>query len=235
MGVLHLTLLGGFEARFESGAQIEIPTRKAQAVLAYLALQPGKALSRDKLASLLWSDRGDKQAHGSLRQALTVLRKALETVDPPPLIVDRGCVAIEPGAVEVDAVAFDRLVAGSASGDLEAATALYQGDLLDGFVVRDPVFEEWLDCERERLHELMTRALTKLLDQKAANGAGDEAIALGQRLLTFDRLHESAHRTLMRLYAAQGQRDAALQQYERCRELLDSELGVEPEAETEIL
>ncbi len=235
MGVMHLTLLGGFEARLESGLQIDIPTRKAQAVLAYLALQPGKALSRDKLASLLWSDRGDKQAHGSLRQALTVLRKALETVDPPPLVVDRGCVAIEPAAVEVDAVAFDRLVAGSASGDLEAATALYQGDLLDGFVVRDPIFEEWLDCERARLHELMTRALTKLLDEKAANGAGDEAIALGQRLLTFDRLHEPAHRTLMRLYAARGQRDTALQQYKRCRELLDSELGVEPEAETEAL
>jgi len=235
MGVLHLKLLGGFEAKLESGAQIEIPTRKAQAVLAYLALQPGKALSRDKLASLLWSDRGDKQAHGSLRQALTVLRKALETVDPPPLVVDRGSVAIEPGAIEVDAVAFDRLVAGSASGDLEAATALYQGDLLDGFVVRDPIFEEWLDCERGRLHDLMTRALTKLLDQKTANGAGDEAIALGQRLLTFDRLHEPAHRTLMRLYAARGQRDAALQQYERCRELLDGELGVEPEAETDAL
>ncbi len=205
------------------------------AVLAYLALQPGKALSRDKLASLLWSDRGDKQAHGSLRQALTVLRKALETVDPPPLVVDRGCVAIEPDAVEVDAVVFDRLVGGSASGDLEAATALYQGDLLDGFVVRDPILEEWLNCERARLHELMTRALTKLLDEKAANGAGDDAIALGQRLLTFDRLHEPAHRTLMRLYVARGQRDAALQQYERCRELLDSELGVDPEAETEAL
>jgi TolB-like protein/DNA-binding SARP family transcriptional activator/cytochrome c-type biogenesis protein CcmH/NrfG len=235
MGVLHLTLLGGFEAKLESGAQIEIPTRKAQAVLAYLALQPGKALSRDKMASLLWSDRGDKQAHGSLRQALTVLRKALDPIDPPPLLIDRGSVAIESAAVEVDAVAFDRLVAGSTSGDLEAATAIYQGDLLDGFVVRDPVFEEWLDCERARLHELMTRALTKLLDQKAANGAGDEAIALGQRLLSFDPLHEPAHRTLMRLYAARGQRDAALQQFEKCRELLDRELGVEPEAETEAL
>jgi DNA-binding SARP family transcriptional activator len=164
-----------------------------------------------------------------------VLRKALDAIEPPPLVIDRGSVAIEPAAVEVDAVAFDRLVAGSTSGDLEAATALYQGDLLDGFVVRDPVFEEWLDGARARLHELMTRALTKLLDQKAANGAGDEAITLGQRLLTFDRLHEPAHRTLMRLYAAQGQRDAALQQYEKCRELLDSELGVEPEAETEAL
>ena len=235
MGVMHLTLFGGFAARLESGVQIDIPTRKAQAVLAYLALQPGKALSRDKLASLLWSDRGDKQAHGSLRQALTVLRKALDAIEPPPLVIDRGSVAIEPAAVEVDAVAFDRLVAGSTSGDLEAATALYQGDLLDGFVVRDPVFEEWLDGERARLHELMTRALTKLLDQKVTNGAGDEAITLGQRLLTFDRLHEPAHRTLMRLYAARGQRDAALQQYEKCRELLDRELGVEPEAETEAL
>ncbi len=99
MGVLQLSLLGGFAARMDSGAQIDIPTKKAQALLAYLALQPGKTLSRDKLANLLWSDRGDKQALGSLRQALTVLRQALEPVDPPPLVIDRGSVAIEPAAV----------------------------------------------------------------------------------------------------------------------------------------
>ena len=235
MGILQLSLLGGFEARLDSGAQIDIPTKKAQALLAYLALQPGKALSRDKLANLLWGDRGDKQAHGSLRQALTVLRQALEPVDPPPLVIDRSSVAIEPAAVEVDAVTFDQLAANAEPADLEAVAALYQGDLLDGFVIRDPSFGEWLDGERERLRALMTRVLIMLLDQKVEAGAADEAVAIAQRLLTLDRLQESVHRTLIRLYAEQDRREAALQQFRRCRELLERELGVEPEAKTEAL
>ena len=57
----------------------------------------------------------------------------------------------------------------------------------------------------------------------------------GLKLLSLDPLQENVHRTLMRLYAAQGRHDAALAQYERCRRELSDQLGVPPEPETEEL
>jgi TolB-like protein/DNA-binding SARP family transcriptional activator/cytochrome c-type biogenesis protein CcmH/NrfG len=235
MARLRLTLLGGFEARSASGARLDIPIRKAQGLLAYLALQPGKAVPREKLAGLLWSERGETQAQGSLRQTLTVLRKALAPVEPPALVIDRNSVALDPEAVEVDAVRFLQLIDAGDPDDLEAVIGLYQGDLLDGFAVRDPAFEAWLEAARRQLRESLHRALTRLLDHHGAQGDRDAAIAVARRLLALDPLQEAAHRALMRLYAETGRREAALQQFGRCRDLLAAELGIAPEPETEAL
>ncbi len=79
--VLRIRLFGGFEARSGDGPTIELPTKKTQALLAYLAIHPGEARTRERVADLLWSDRGDAQAKASLRQALTALRKALHTTN----------------------------------------------------------------------------------------------------------------------------------------------------------
>ena len=115
-------------------------------------------MSRDKLANLLWSDRDDKQARGSLRQTLTVLRKALEPTCPSPLIIEHGEVSLDSNAIEVDALAFAELCDRGGAADLEAAAKLYQGDLLDGFALRDPVFEEWLETARREYREIAIRA-----------------------------------------------------------------------------
>ena len=136
MTMFRSKLLGGSEFQRASGTRVEITIRKAQALLAYLALQQGKGVPRDKLASLLWSDRSDKQAQGSLRQTLTVLRKALEPACPSPLIVEHGEVSLDANAIEVDALAFAELCDRGGVADLEAAAKLYQGDLLDGFALR---------------------------------------------------------------------------------------------------
>ena len=77
MTCLDLRLLGGFEARLKGGPAIDLPTKKTKLLLAYLALPPGEAHPRQKLANLLWSDRGDEQARHSLRDALSALRKEL--------------------------------------------------------------------------------------------------------------------------------------------------------------
>src|SRR5262247_2554834 len=102
MGQLILTLLGGFRARLDSGPRLALPTRKAQALLAYLAVPPGTPHPRDKLASLLWGNTLETTARTSLRQTLYALRKSLRDADPQPLAVDSETVALEPGAVTVD-------------------------------------------------------------------------------------------------------------------------------------
>jgi TolB-like protein len=229
--MLQLKLLGGFEARQASGGVIDIAARKTRALLAYLALPAGRAHSRDKLVGLLWSDRGDKQARDSLRQALSELGRALGAIDPPPLIKDHDTIALDAGAVEVDAVAFERLAASGDAADLRRAAAFYVGDLLDGIGVRDAAFEDWLLVERQRLRRIAAAALKKLLPHET--GAG--AIGIAQRLLALDPSQEEGHRALMRLHAEAGDVAAALRQYETCREILKSDLDVAPSGETEAL
>ena len=76
MGPFTIRLLGGFDLQ-PGGSPVTIPTRKAQALLAYLSLSPGQAHPRDKLASLLWTEASPAAARNALRQTLFVLRRAL--------------------------------------------------------------------------------------------------------------------------------------------------------------
>ncbi len=235
MAVLFLKFLGGFGARLSSGEPAVIPIRKGQALLAYIALNRGEAILRSRLCGLLWGDHGDEQARSSLRQTLTVLRKALGPMQDQILRADRQSISLDDVGVEVDALTFQDLIARGTPADLEAAVPLYRGDLLDGLDLSDPGFQAWLEEERRRFHGLMVGALHALMAHKRAAGAREDAIVLAERLLVLDPLREDVHRALMVLHAELGQRQAALRQYERCRSLLAAELDVEPEPETEAL
>jgi len=229
---LRLLVLGGFEARLASGAALRLPTKKARALLGYLAVRPGQPQPRDKLATLLWGDSGDVQARTSLRQSLAILKKALAPATPSPLLIEGSNVTLDPAAVEVDVATFERLVAAGTPAAFEEAVALYEGELLEGFDAIAQPFEEWLLVERERLRELALEALAKLLRHQSEARASERAIQTALRLLALDPLQEAVHRTLMRLYARHGRRANALRQYQVCVGVLQRELGVEPEAET---
>jgi predicted ATPase/DNA-binding SARP family transcriptional activator len=229
---VKLTLLGGFQAHVGAGAPLVLPTRKTQALLAYLALPLGQAHSRDKLATLLWGDMPDAQARGNLRHALSRIRKNLPAGVRPGLVLDGPTVALDPSVVEVDVAEFERLVADGRPPALEQIGALYRGDLLAGLALTERPFEEWLTSERERLHELAIQGLGRLLTHQQRGGAAEPAIQTGLRLLALDPLQEPVHRTLMRLYARLGRREAALRQYQLCVDALKRELSTSPEAET---
>lgn len=233
--MLSLTLFGGFWIKLSSGAAISLPTQRAQALLAYLALHPGQAQSRTKLATLLWGDTFDTRARQSLRQALSGLRKGLARVQPELLQTKGEGIRLNPDAVDVDVVTFGRLVATKDPEALAQAAALYQGDLLAGLDVKAEPFEEWLLGERERLRELTIEALARLLGYQRQQGMLEAAVQTALRLLGLDPLQEVIHRTLMHLYTQQGRRDAALRQYQICVEVLQRELTVEPEADTKQL
>jgi TolB-like protein len=233
--VLSIKLLGGFEAHFQSGESIPPIGRKAQALLAYLAIAPGTPQPREKLTGLLWSDRGEAQARSSLRQALSELRKALAGAEPPPLETTGEAVSLAADAVVVDADVLGRLIDGGERPSLESAVELYRGDLLDGIAAPDPAFEDWLRDARRETRELACQAMARLLDMQSADGEAEAALATARRLVALDPLQESAHRTIMGLHAARGERSLALKQYQACRDLLREELGVEPDRETERL
>jgi DNA-binding SARP family transcriptional activator len=232
MARLTMSLLGGFQARLDAGP-IALPTRKAQALLAFLAVPAGRAHPRDKLATLLWGGIREESARASLRQALFALRKAIEPT--PALATDGGTVTLVPDAVEIDVDQFVRAVASGDPERLARAAELYRGDFLAGFAVDELPFEEWLMSERERLRELALEGLAKLLAHQRRQGATEAATQTALRLLAVDPLQEPAHRTLMRLYADLGRRGAALRQYQQCVSVLQRELGTEPDAETKQL
>jgi DNA-binding SARP family transcriptional activator len=229
MAKLRLTLLGGFEARTESGVSVVIPRKKARMLLAYLAMHPTRAHLRDKLATLLWDDAPTEGARLSLRQALFAIRQALPL---DPTVLDGDGVALAADAVTVDVTEFEQLARNGDPEALERSASLYQGDLLEGIGPGSAQFEEWLRAERERLHELALEVLAKLLGHRMKLGAIEPAIHAALRLSSLDPLQEAAHRALMRLYVRQGRRAAALRQYQRCVDVLQRELGVEPEEAT---
>jgi DNA-binding SARP family transcriptional activator len=231
MAHLKLTLLGGFEAASSSGA-IALPTKKTRALLAYCALRPGEVHQREKLATLLWGDTIEANARNSLRQALFLLRAALKQARCAAFRIDGDTVTADPQGIDVDVFRFEQLVAKRTPVTLEQAAALYRGDLLDGFVIDEEPFEQWLIHERERLRELALDALARLLRHQNSLEATDAATQTARRLLTLDPLQEAVHRVLMRLHVRAGRREAALRQYEICVGLLRRELQLGPEPET---
>src|SRR4030088_2000841 len=128
MAQLQLTLLGGFQARSATGEILSVPSRKAQAMLAYLALPLGRAHPRDKLAALLWGGIREASARASLRQTLFVVRKALQGADAQALEQEGDTLRLEPARVEADVAAFELAATGTPEA-LARAAALYQGDL----------------------------------------------------------------------------------------------------------
>ena len=232
MKPLRITLLGGFEVYSAKGQPLALPTRKAKGLLAYLAMSGGRAQARDKLTALLWEQSGAARARASLRQTLSRLRKLLNVENAETLLIEGDSILLNPTAVEVDAVRFECLVSDGTPEALEEASALYHGSFLEGLGLLADPFEEWLMAERMRLHELLENGLRKLLAHYRDVHATEDAIRVAGRLLNFDPLQESVYRLLMQLYIESGRPRSALKQYELCREMLQRELGVEPEADT---
>ncbi len=238
-GALRLHLLGGL-----SITQGGVPVRgflssKVQALLCYLAVT-GRAHARESLMTLLWGEMAEERAAHGLRQALSNLQKL---VGPTPLVITRQTVAFNTAAPhDLDTEAFLTLLKQAESASigvhrrLRQAVGLYTGDFLDGFYVRDvPDFNEWAAAQREYLRHQALDALHKLATYHAARGDYPTAAGHLQQLLALDPWREDAHRQLMLVLVYQGQPDAAIAQYQRCRRVIAEEFGEEPSVETTTL
>ena len=224
-GQLIVRLLG--PPRVErDGEAVEMDTRKAIALLAYLAVA-GQPEGRDRLAALLWPDADTERARGALRRTLSTLRSGLGGDE---LRTDGLRVALDLTRIDVDVRRFRALVA---EGRLEDAVTAHTGEFLSGFSLRDNVeFEEWQSGQADALR----RELSSVVERLALGPTEtDRALDYARRWIALDPLHEPAHRALIRLLARAGERSAALMQYRKCAHLLDRELGVAPMRETTAL
>jgi DNA-binding SARP family transcriptional activator len=185
--------------------------------------------------TLFWGDRFTEQARQSLRQAISKLRKLLDHGPYEAVVTFNDHVGLNRELVTTDVERFTSLAAQhEPEADLEAAR-LYPGMLLSNVHVREQDFQDWLLIERRHLASLACAVFERGAEHLLRKGEADAAIALAHRLVLLDPLRESSHRLLMKIYAQQGQRAAAIRQYQSCRESLARELQVEPGPATQRL
>jgi TolB-like protein len=227
LAACSLTLLGGFELRSADDRGLALSTRKDRLLLAYLALNAVRPLARDRLAGLLWGDRGESQARDSLRQSLAAIRQAFRQVDLDPIQSERESVSFNATGIEIDAVQFERLAL--QPGSQPQAASLFRGALLEGIDGMTPDFEAWLGPERERLASIAVHLVEQIAETRAPS---EPATCLARQLLARDPLCEPVYRALMRLHVAGGDRAAALKLYATCRDTLKKELDAAPDLQT---
>ena len=197
MEKLRIRLLGQVRVSLASGQDVRVPTRKAEALLMYLASPPGTSHSRDHLAGLLWGRSGDPQARSSLRQHLSRLRKALGTAGDA-ILADAHSVTLSPEAVDIDVRTFEALIGQGDPVSLASAADLLGGAFAPGFAINEDAFEEWLRIERRRLAELSIAGLATLLLRCEDAEEHEKGAVIARKLLSVDPLQEGVHRSLMR-------------------------------------
>jgi len=230
---LQIYLLGSPAVAW-AGQPLAVPRRQVRALLYRLAahLQP---VPREHLCFLFWPDTPECLCHRQLSHLLTHLRLALPA--PEVLLDTDDHVGLDPHRVWSDAAAFLRLRATPEpqrrTMALQQALDLYRGPFLIGFSLpNSPEFESWAAMERQSWERLYLETPMSMIEEQTARGAYDDAIAYAQRYLATDDLAEEVHSRLMVLYAATGNRCAALRQFERCVAVLERELGISPQPET---
>jgi DNA-binding SARP family transcriptional activator len=235
MPILRVQTLGGLAAETSAGERIVLRHRKAAAVLAFLAVESRRDHSREELIALLWPETEEGRGRANLRQTLVRLRASLPATVAAALEAHDQRLGFASGALDVDLDRFCDALDQGAPHRLEEAAELYRGPFLAGVAVQSEAFTTWVDGVRRLAEERIQIALRRLLDHYVAASRSDLAIGSAHRLLGLDPLQESVHRTLIELYCYQGRYAAALAQYQRCREVLQQELGIEPDEETEAL
>jgi predicted ATPase/DNA-binding SARP family transcriptional activator len=227
--MLVVRLLGQFNVQLND-QPIEIPSRPAQTLFAYLTLHPGTAFRREMLAGLIWPDANESNARSNLRHALWRIRKAVgEPVGQDYFLADDLTVTFnpEPGCW-IDAVLLGEKT-GPASSTLEERVAAYHGELLPGF------YDDWITVERERLQAAFESKIEALIDRVSREKHWPDVIEWAEHWIKFGTAPEPAYRALMTAHARSGHKAKVKETYQRCVEALQREFGEEPSDETQVL
>jgi DNA-binding SARP family transcriptional activator len=233
---VQIGILGSFEVRADDGTLADVPGARLRALLIALALEPGRVVSKATLIDWIWGEQPPADTANALQRLVSRLRKALP----------EGLIEGQPGgyrlAVEsdaVDAVRFERLVARARDAEgprrvqlLREALALWRGTAMADVGLED---SEALDAAVTRLERLRLAALEDRFDAEVGLGTAGELIAELTDLVAAHPMRERLAAALMRALAAAGRDTEALLVYERTRETLADQLGVDPSPEVSAL
>lgn len=232
-GRLRLNIIGAFSASVD-GHEIGLG-RKAQALLGYMMLCSARQLPRTKLVGLLWSEKEDPLAKGSLRQTLSQIHRELKALGCTHFHADQMHVALDVEQVACDVM---EIVADAERGVVHP-TLLAQERLTDGILEDlegvDPAFSDWLAETRPLIHERLIDALTRLLPDESQTGVTATAEAAAKAIYRLDSENERAVRVLIKSHTTAGSIGAALAIYARLWRQLEDTYDIEPHKLTQDL
>ncbi|MCK2215656.1 winged helix-turn-helix domain-containing protein [Actinomadura sp. ATCC 31491] len=234
---MHVGLLGPFEVRNQDGTAVEVPGARLRGLLAALALEPGRIVTRGRLAAWIWGERPPADEVNALQALVSRLRRVL-----PDGVIEAESggyrLALAPEAVDV--ARFERLVGRARAATepepraelLRQALALWRGPAMADIALQD---SEAFDAAAARLEELHVAALGDRVDADIRLGRGSELVSELTELVATYPLREGFVAALMRALAEAGRGNEALTVYQRTRERLADELGADPSAELSAL
>jgi DNA-binding SARP family transcriptional activator len=242
--MLEIKLFGAGQAILDDIQVAGFPHQQAAQLLCYLLLNRNRPQPRERLAAVFWGQHSSSTARKYLRNALWRLGQLVSGTASDLqdyLTITDTAIAFKPERtywLDVEdfekhtagckSIAGSRLTAEQAQG-LETAVSLYQGDLLES------VYEDWTLYERERLRLLYISSLNKLMIYYGTHEKPEQGLVHGENILALDPVREKIHRQMMWLYWLQGDRSAALAQFNRCKQILREELGIRPMRATQNL
>jgi DNA-binding SARP family transcriptional activator/TolB-like protein len=237
MAQLTLTLLGDFSVRGCNGDEFNISSKKARALLAYLAVHAGRKVSRTELASLIWERHDEKQALTNLRQTLSVTLKELKGEDIKTgssnwLHKDAGTLWLNLEEVEIDVSQYQLREAMTVSNGHNDDELLFHGVFLNGLSFHEVTLSDWVAEQRQYFQSKQAAALNILLAKKIAQQDYQQALITGEKLVSIDPIDEGSHQHLMTAYSALGQQHRVLRQYQQCCQALQACQIGQPQADT---
>jgi DNA-binding SARP family transcriptional activator len=252
---IKIKALGDLTIHLERELISGFPSRKAEALLVYLAVEKDLSHRRENLLTLLWPGMPEKSARHNLSQVLYTLRKIFsdasldeeKETQIPLFLSDRQTIQLNPEInLWIDVHNLNDLVDSVKSHDhnplsecqsciekLEKAVNLYTGAFLADFYLDDSnEFEDWAEAVRESCHQVSMEASIALTETHLQNGDFENASKYAKRQIDLEPWNENAYQTIMRLLVRSGRHTEALRQYRLCVRHLEKELGISPSMET---
>lgn len=227
--MLEVRLLGTFDIKYKK-KPVNIASRPAQSLFAYLILSAGTTHRREKLAGLLWPDSLEETARDNLRHALWRMRKALEAAASTRLLhADDVTISFkESSDCWLDVAELEKLSDDPSADEFIAVLSNCQGELLPGF------YDDWVVSEREHLDSIYEHHMVRLISLLQAENRWLDILDWAERWIKLGQRPEPAYRALMTAYAAKGDMSKVAATYERCVKAL-REFGIEPSEQTRAL
>jgi DNA-binding SARP family transcriptional activator/predicted ATPase len=238
MEPLRIHLFGGFLLERGEWSLPPIASRAGRSLFAYLVMHRDRPLQRDYVAGTFWPELPDGRARRRLSHTIWQIQDVVNTGSVSHLDVTSDTLAFDKSIpFWLDVEEFNRNIVDSGARDrarsegldaarLRSSVDLYRGDFMAGY------FDEWVLVEQDHFRQRYLTALRRLVDAMKAEGAYEEALSFARRLTHHDPLSEEAHQEVMRLSFLLGRTNDAIEQFERCRSVLEEELGAEPSAPT---
>ena len=239
MEPLRVFLFGGFLLERGGVSLPPIASRAGRSLFAYLMMRRDRPLNRELVAGTFWPELSETRARRRLSHTLWQIQDVVNDGSFSYLDVATDTLAFDSeSSYWLDVEEFDRQYATTKGSEgasvatsyrasvLRTCVDLYRGDFLAGF------FDDWVVAEQDHYRQRYLTALSRLIEVTKSAGAYEEALGYARRMTHHDPLSEEAHREVMRLCFLLGRTGDAVEQFRRCRSVLEDDLGAEPSPAT---